>query len=278
MKKHMPYFIFFICLLISQPGSATEPEHSNIFQPGEVLTYSVHWNFIRLGSIVIQTYPDSSKRNPLHFTVSMRVRSNPDIPFIDIDELNRTLIHGTDITARCYRAVHRHGSDSRQLFAVYDETKGSAYYSAWNASRDAYENIRVIPDTPPYLDGPSLFFFTRHAIHSGKQISMPTMINGKIEITHFDFRFPREDIQSDLFPHGIHTKRYSGFADWEGGTSAGMSGEFSGWISDDTAAVVIRSEVKILLGSLVIELEKYERPGWIPPLVTVCEPLSRKGD
>jgi hypothetical protein len=45
-----------------------------------------------------------------------------------------------------------------------------------------------------------------------------------------------------------------------------MSGEFHGWVTDDDAAVILKAEVKILLGSVRIELESYERTGWSPLL------------
>ena len=57
-----------------------------------------------------------------------------------------------------------------------------------------------------------------------------------------------------------------------------MSGTFKGWISNDEAAVPVRAEVKILLGSLVIELEDFTREGWIPPVFGEANSLYSNED
>jgi len=41
-----------------------------------------------------------------------------------------------------------------------------------------------------------------------------------------------------------------------------MKGPFRGWFSDDDAAIPLKAKVEIFLGSIVLELESYERPGW----------------
>jgi hypothetical protein len=54
-----------------------------------------------------------------------------------------------------------------------------------------------------------------------------------------------------------------------GNTSAvgvfGMTGEFTGWFSDDEAAVPIKGELKVLLGTVTVELIGWKRSGWSPP-------------
>ena len=49
---------------------------------------------------------------------------------------------------------------------------------------------------------------------------------------------------------------------------------FQGFFSDDEAAVPIRAEAKVIVGSIVVELEEWERPGWIPPVA--AEQRARK--
>jgi len=92
------------------------------------------------------------------------------------------------------------------------------------------------------------------------------MINGKIEKTVLDFTGPVEWLEVEAFDQPVKTRRYDGFAFWEGGTSAGLSGAFSGWLTEDSAAVTVRAEMQVFMGSVVIELEEYNRPGWLPPV------------
>jgi hypothetical protein len=92
------------------------------------------------------------------------------------------------------------------------------------------------------------------------------MVNGEIKNTILDFTGPTEDIKISAWPFPVRTRKYTGTADWEGGTSQGLSGRFTGWVSEDFAAVIIRAEMKVILGSVRIELESWERPDWTPLL------------
>jgi hypothetical protein len=45
-----------------------------------------------------------------------------------------------------------------------------------------------------------------------------------------------------------------------------MTGEFTGWFSDDEAAVPIKGKLNVLLGSVTVELIQWKRDSWSPPL------------
>jgi hypothetical protein len=45
----------------------------------------------------------------------------------------------------------------------------------------------------------------------------------------------------------------------------GLSGEFEGWFSNDEARVPILAKMKVLIGSVTIELMSWKRKGWAPP-------------
>ena len=46
-----------------------------------------------------------------------------------------------------------------------------------------------------------------------------------------------------------------------------MGGWDLGWISYDSVAVPIIAKMKILIGSVKLELERFNRTDWIPPLI-----------
>jgi hypothetical protein len=240
---------------------------SGVFQSGEILKYKVKWTLLRLGSITIETTLDSNYRNQDHFRISMAVQSSSYIPFIYIDEINQTLVDRADGMSKYFYARHKSGSDDIEINTSYARDFRQVFFSLKDLKQNTYKRLEIIHNVPPYLDGPSLFFFARRNVHSNKQILVPTIIDGKIEETKLDFKDSLEYIEVSAIPSPVRTKYIEGFALWEGGTSAGMSGNFKVWISDDEAAIPIQAEVKILLGSLVIELEDYTREGWIPPVL-----------
>ena len=76
--------LFLFIAAISQP--------SDVFHSGEVLTYKVTWSFVRLGTIIITANIDTNHTDSQHFKLTMLVKSNPYLPFINIDEINETIV------------------------------------------------------------------------------------------------------------------------------------------------------------------------------------------
>jgi len=100
---------------------------------------------------------------------------------------------------------------------------------------------------------------------------IPTLVEGKIAPTDISFEAGSESQEIDALSYPLRVRKFTGMAHWQGGTEAGLKGEFTGWISDDDAAVPVVAEVKVLLGSIRLELESWTRPGWVPPS---AEPLQ----
>ena len=257
--------IYFIFIFADFTGTQNIDPIPEVFQSGEILKYKVKWSIFRLGSIIIKTTLDSNYRNLDHYRISMSVQSSPYIPFIYIDEINETLVDCANCMSKYYYARHKSISDDIEIITSYDLNSRQVFFSLKDLKQNIYKRLEIIHNVPPYLDGPSLFFFARRNIHSNKQLFVPTIIDGKIDKTRLDFTDSLEYIEVDAISSPVMTKYCEGFAEWEGGTSAGLSGAFRVWISNDEAAVPVRAEVKILLGSLVIELEDFTREGWFSP-------------
>lgn len=83
--------------------------------------------------------------------------------------------------------------------------------------------------------------------------------------TDLQFDGEVEEVEVDACDQPVRTRKFTGFAHWSGGTSVGLTGEFTGWLSDDDASVPMRAEMRTLLGSITLELEQWARDGWVPP-------------
>jgi hypothetical protein len=238
---------------------------SRVFQAGEELRYEVKWSFVRLGTITVLTFRDSTCTLATDFKVVMKVESNPDLGFVHIRDYNESLMDAVTLTSKQFRAHHRNGDECIQIQHSYDEKERTATSSSINTTNGNILERDTLRGVGPFVEGPSLLTFARCvAMKSGKNI-VPTMVNGKIYSTIIDFTGQFEDVEIDAFDLPIRTHRYSGCAQWTGGSSAALSGDFTGWISDDDAAIPIRAEMKVILGSVTVELEKWNRPGWMPP-------------
>ena len=116
-----------------------------------------------------------------------------------------------------------------------------------------------VKDTLPlpsksFVDGLAIAFLPRLYIHTVSTLEVPTVLYGKVGTTTYEFTNNRttEDIDALEDPVKVVEVR--------GSTTAvgiyGMTGDFTGWFSDDDAAVPIKGKLKVLLGSVTVELIK----------------------
>jgi hypothetical protein len=260
MKKLLKLLLVGLMLSTSSILPQNAITSSKVFSHGETLIYKVKWMFMRVGTITINTY--KSDEDPSIIKVTMEVESNPDLFFLKVKEYNESWIDVYNLMSKNYLGDHQSGSDRMIIKSKYDPNKKIAFYSSFDAVKKSQIRSDTIYNAPFYVEGPSLFFFTRVNASPKKIVNVPTLVNGKISNTRLVFGGEKEEIEIDALPHPVRTIHYIGFADWEGGTSQAFGGEFEGWISDDEAAVPVYAELKVLLGSLKIELESWKRHGW----------------
>lgn len=249
-------FVINVLPICSQSSASSD----NFLSNEETLVYKVKWTFIRVGTITIKTR--FCENNPDNIIVSMLVESNPIIPFVDINEYNETIIDRKTLMSNSFYGLYRNGNDVKKYFIQYDNKTRSSVWKVFDVSNKIIMDSVKINNCPRYVDGPSLFFFTRANANMNKAINVPTMIEGKIENTKIIFTNIKEEIEIDAFNYPIMAKQYLGFADWEGGSSQSLSGDFMGWISDDAEAIPVYAEVDVLIGHLKIELESWQRGNW----------------
>jgi hypothetical protein len=258
-------FILLACPMLAQDGSGIP----SVLQSGEELQYKVKWSFFRIGTIVIRTVRDTSWLDSSLYRMTMSIESSDGLPFVNVHDQNESLINAADAMSRAYSGKQGKGDDCDEIHFQYDEVHQRVFYFEKYPDKDKPVRESIIECVPPFLDGGSLFFFARCHSGSGKVLKVPAMADGAIRTMVLDFTAPLEEVEIGAFDKPIRTHKYTGFMDWDAGTSAGVSGEFTGWVSDDEAAVPIQAEMKVLLGTVHLELEKWHREGWIPPTTPI---------
>jgi hypothetical protein len=258
-------FILLACPILAQQANGIR----SVFQSGEELQYKVKWSFFRIGTIVIRTVRDTSWLDSSLYRMTMSLESSDGLPFVNVHDQNESLINAADAMSRAYFGKQGKGDDCDEIRFQYDEVHRRVFYYEKYPDKDKPVREDIIECVPPFLDGGSLFFFARCHAGSGKVLKVPAMADGAIRTMVLDFTAPLEEVEIGAFDKPIRTRKYTGFMDWDAGTSAGVSGEFTGWVSDDEAAVPIQAEMKALLGTVHLELEKWHREGWIPPTTPI---------
>jgi len=242
-------------LVLSDYSISQEVPGNTPFSDGEVLQYKVRWNFIRLGTIVI--HQDQVRgENEDKYLVRMVVRSSAGLPFISVNFINEAILR-TDVPSLEYVRVIS-GDDSTHVSTFdYDEPRGTLIVvDSAQGSCLRRDSVRW---RGPLYDALSLFMAARVLSKGRGKITLPTLNDYQIVQTDLEFTETEEEVEVSAFDKEIRCRYIKGNARWKGKSFAGMTGAFRGWLTDDEAALPIRAEVGIFLGSIVLELESYRR-------------------
>jgi hypothetical protein len=125
-------------------------------------------------------------------------------------------------------------------------------------------------------DGLSILYFTRYIVRENRllhttgygrapdEIRVPTVVYGKEGITRFTLAKEPEYVEMAAVKNRkVRTIPFDGRAEFKG--LFGLNGDFQGWCTDDAASVPVRAELKVILGSVRVELIWWRRRGWSPP-------------
>ncbi|MEE8115035.1 MAG: DUF3108 domain-containing protein, partial [Nitrososphaerales archaeon] len=78
-----------------------------------------------------------------------------------------------------------------------------------------------------------------------------------------DSKKKRSTVETDFVDYPVDVIGFEGRAEFVG--IFGMTGDFEGWFSTDEARVPILAKMKVIIGSVTLELMQWKRLGWKPP-------------
>ena len=243
--------------------------NSFVICPGEELVYEVSWLNITLGQIRLKTTESTIVDGQVQHNASAYVDSYDGLPFVDLHAIDHTQMDDT-FYSRGFSAIEKKGDHWQSDKSHYDilhklliiekamhEDKHSPPMSA-----PTFDTLHL--HGPAVEDGLSIFFFARANIRSEGTMRVPTVVYGIQGTTHFSFQNTIEYEEIDAWKDKkIRVVPLEGKAEFEG--LFGFTGDFKGWFSDDAAAIPIKAELRVILGSVKLEFIKWKRNGWTPP-------------
>ncbi len=255
-----------------QPDSArtaATPEGlSPVVSDGEDLIYEARWWPFELGQIRIQMKVTTSPGGRVHPTATAYIDSYGNLPFVDLHTVTESEMDST-LGSRKAKSLEKKGDEWLVLYHDFDRvTHTLVITDTRQKGKDTQPYKPPTYDTlavPGQLeDGLSIFFYTRSLLHSERTVRFPTIVYKKLGFTTLDFTGEKSTMEIDAIDHPIAVKRFTGTAEFEG--LFGLSGEFEGWFTDDQAAVPIKAKLGVIVGQIEIELIKWKRDGWSPPV------------
>jgi hypothetical protein len=240
-------------------GQPVPPD--SVFVPGEELVYNVRYGFFDLGQVRIRVLRAVPRGSSLAYEGKGLIDSYPKIPFVDLHAVYESLI---DTGMFSCRFAGRQKDNDQWDFSRYsfDYPARRVFIEVGTHDSVVTKRDTLAIDTS-FQDGLSLFFFARAKLFSGEKVNLPTIIKEEKVNTYIDFKDEHTTVDLDAAGYPVDVVRFDGHMDFVG--IYGLTGGFEGWFSNDEARVPIQAKMKVLIGSVTVELMRWNRPGWSPP-------------
>lgn len=240
---------------------------ASVMAPGEELTYEVSWAFVKLGKIHVKAVAPAGSASRVRFS-SVAHSDSYDLPFVDFHAVSTADMDSTLFSLGASLYENNNGNGFKQ---TYRFDAGTKVFVTEHAKVKDQHSPPLQPPTYDTLhlpynrfhDGTSILYFARAHVHDQRGIRVPTLVRGKAGYTSFYLPAEQTTESIDAVEYPIRVREMEGKAEFEG--IFGLTGDFVGWFSDDAAAVPIKAKMKVLLGSITLELREWKRSGWLPP-------------
>ncbi len=237
-----------------------------MLEVGEELEYKVSYSFFNIGTIKTQVLGKEERRGRTIYKTRALIDSNPGLDWLV--SLHIQFYSEMDGGVYSYFWVEddssKAGVNFKRFRFDYDNKK--AYLELGRklpSGERRVDSTDTIAITDQCQDGLSLFFYAREHVHEKSQVRVPTLIENKQVYTSINFMNRHQDADLDAVDYPVDVVAFEGKADYVG--IFGLTGGFRGWFSNDQAQIPILARMNVILGSVKIELQKWNRPGWQPP-------------
>ncbi len=239
------------------------PAKNSPFVIGEELQYNVSYSIFDIGMVKMQIVDTARKNGVKVFRAKTYLDSYSGLPFVD---LHQVFYSEMDSDAYSYMFVaHNTVKPEKKPFIRYafDYKKNRMTYELGTDPGNIITKSGEETVAEKQLDGLSLFYYARNNFRQVKKFSVPVFVSEKSYKTHFNFINKVGEQEIDAISYPVEVVEFSGSSEFTG--VFGLTGDFRGFFSNDDAGIPIVAKMKVILGSVHIELIKWTRPGWVPP-------------
>jgi hypothetical protein len=253
--------LFLASLSVPPDARAQTTGFPGVLQEGEELVYNVRYGFVNLGEVRIRTVKRSESPVTVTYECVANIGSYESVPFVTLKALYQSLVDSAFFARRFYG---RSAEGKVTTFSRYTFDYPNGQVVMETGTRDSVVERRdTLRAAVPLQDGLSLFFYARQNVRSGRRVNVPTVVKENKVNTYIDFLNERTTVEVDGIDYPVDVVRFEGTAEFVG--LFGLTGDFEGWFSNDDARVPIQAKMKVVIGSITLDLERWKRADWAPP-------------
>jgi hypothetical protein len=253
--KLLPLAALAAIIAICSISISAAQTRKDFIQPGEELVYKVKLGFVKLGTVVMQTGAISNDGT----TVSARMHfRTADIPLLHAETTDIDQFYTNDLSLHTFEEHTQSGDDKSDKYSTYDRATKTLTYSDEKESNVVKHNIE------PYEDALGIVLNMRawSGAVGHKYIFYTHSKTGAKPVTvYFTNEFSDEEVAA-LGDKKVHARILQGAMDMGGSAPLGADGSFTAYVSDDAAAVPVRIDMSIAIGSISLVLDHIKRIGW----------------
>jgi Protein of unknown function (DUF3108) len=235
---------------------------NKIFQVGEELDYEVSYSFIKLGSVKIIVNNKKIVNGKTYYSAEAFIDSYSGIPFVNLHQ-----IYESTISKGVYSVFFK------GLVRSDDYTSYTDYTFNYDSSKVRIQKGKVEPHEvwtdstasihKKYQDGLSIFYYARANIGEDTSEDVPCFVKEIKGITKINFYNKITEASIDAVNYKISCYKVDG--DIKFISIFGLTGYFEGWFTADSASIPVLAKMKVIIGSISIQLKSWKREGWMPP-------------
>jgi len=227
---------------------------------GEDLTYIVKYAFFNLGEIRLKVLEKSKINNRSVYKTIAYIDSYPDLPFVSLHQIYESYIDTSLFPLKFVAEIF--GEDT--VFVEYNFNENSRI----DMKKGKFGEPKLWIDSTTYInhrlhDGLSILYFARMNFGEQRTVSVPCFVNEKEEKAVINYYNESEPVAIDAVDYEVDCLRLDGRTDFV--SVYGLTGNFEGWFSNDSFSVPIRAKMNVIIGSIDLELIKWNEHLWNPP-------------
>lgn len=258
IRRTSKFFIIVLLLL----GSNKTFSQSGVFSDGEELIYDVYYSFINIGWAKFNTTRITGTKNV--YKCEAVLKSNEALPFVTVDFYFVSEIEVMKNYIRPLKFTGKEFKDGRVSVLTYDFHYDSSYvYIKKTGYEGQIEYQMRRPLSAVFQDGLSIFYFARFNFFGNKSVDVPVLINQDSSSIHINYNTSKKDVDIDEVDYDISSVYLEGNTQYQ--FVFGLTGDFSGWFTNDAARIPVKAKLKVKIGNITLELKGWKRQGWNPP-------------
>jgi hypothetical protein len=257
--KFLKIFIIILVLGFYTPKLIYSNDFAFKWRIGEELTYKVKWAFIRLGTLKLEVADTTFVDDKLIYHVKLHVDSNPMLFFVNMHNVYNSFINEN---FQLHHFYAKEVIDDLTYKAEYKIDYGdSLILINMTDVDDTTKNIkRSMPFERTILDGTSLVFYARKQAVTTKKDTVESFFESERGRVAFNFHGRKDLVTIAALDSPIECFYIDGKIHTKG--IAGITGPYKGWFAADGQRPPIKAELKVFIGSVKVELEKWKK--WEP--------------